>query len=320
MRLFLLILLITVHVSGHAQYPPAAGIPGSTAIAYDSICFIDWASSCTVFRGFINIADTTATDLGFNRASYGIETDATGIADNLVVSLGDSGYADLYFSIPLADGPGFDFAVFENSFTDTFLELAFVEVSSDGENFFRVPSYSLTDTTVQTASFGNTNPEKIHNLGGKYRQYYGTPFDLSDVADNPFLRKDSVTVIRIIDVVGSIDPQFAQRDAEGRIINDPYPTAFASGGFDLDAVGVIHNRSNTAMAEFQNNIRVFPNPVSSVLYWTGSDEVRIFSADGQTIFEGTENDNFFDFSEMVPGLYFLKALNSATAVKIVVTR
>jgi hypothetical protein len=307
-------------MSGYAQYPPAAGMPGSTAIAFDSSCFVAWASSVSITRGFINISDTTATDLGSNRASYGLDIDATGIADNLVVSLGDSGYADLYFSIPIADGAGFDFAIFENSFSDTFFELAFVEVSSDGINFYRFPAFSLTDTLAQTGSFGNTNPEQVHNLAGKYRQYYGTPFDLSDIADSPLLRKDSVTVIRIVDVIGTIDPQFAQRDYEGRIINDPFPTAFASGGFDLDAVGAIHDRSNTSMSELQSTIQVFPNPVSSVLHWTGSDEVRIFSADGQTIFVGTANENSFDFSEMVPGLYFLKASNRATATKIVVNR
>jgi hypothetical protein len=50
----------------------------------------------------------------------------------------------------------------------------------------------------------------------------------------------SVTHVRIVDVVGSISPLFGTRDASGRLINDPFATPFASGGFDLDGVGVIN--------------------------------------------------------------------------------
>jgi hypothetical protein len=57
--------------------------------------------------------------------SYGDDSCALGPADNNVVSLGDSGYAIVKFDIPISDGPGFDFAVFENAFDDEFLELAF---------------------------------------------------------------------------------------------------------------------------------------------------------------------------------------------------
>ncbi|MFN6048554.1 MAG: T9SS C-terminal target domain-containing protein, partial [Bacteroidota bacterium] len=51
-------------------------------------------------------------------------------ASNGVVSLGDGGIATLTFDPPITNGDGFDFAVFENTFLDTFLELAFVEVST----------------------------------------------------------------------------------------------------------------------------------------------------------------------------------------------
>ena len=44
----------------------------------------------------------------------------------------------------------------------------------------------------------------------------------------------------IVDVVGSIDPLYATHDSLGNIVIDPWPTAFASGGFDLDGMGVIH--------------------------------------------------------------------------------
>jgi len=54
--------------------------------------------------------------------------------DGYIVSLGDSGVADVTFAGAIYNGPGADFAVFENGFLNAtndslaFLELAFVEV------------------------------------------------------------------------------------------------------------------------------------------------------------------------------------------------
>ena len=56
--------------------------------------------------------------------------------------LGDDGSLVLTFPAPIADGAGPDFAVFENAFSTEFLELAFVEVSSDGTNFTRFPAHA----------------------------------------------------------------------------------------------------------------------------------------------------------------------------------
>ena len=56
-----------------------------------------------------------------------------------------------------------------------------------------------------------------------------------------FLDKDHITHVRIIDVIGNIDPEYATYDCQGNPINDPWPTPFASCGMDLDAVGVIHD-------------------------------------------------------------------------------
>ena len=42
----------------------------------------------------------------------------------------------------------------------------------------------------------------------------------------------------------TIDPQYARYDAHGHMVNDPYPTAdtiWASGGFDLTGVAVMHD-------------------------------------------------------------------------------
>lgn len=250
-----------------AQFPGGVGTPGTTAIHKDSSIFIAWATQCTVTRGYADIANPS-----LGNVSFGHDTLALGKANNQVVSLGDRGSAVLSFALPVKDGAGFDFAVFENAFNDTFLELAVVEVSSDGVNYFRFPAYSNTQTTTQVGPFDNTgDATKIHNLAGKYRVLYGTPFDIAEIPDNPLLDKNNIRYIKIIDVVGSINPAYATYDVQNNPINDPYPTAFATGGFDLDAVGVIHVNTQSSITEtfFQNHVHVYPNPCINELYIDG---------------------------------------------------
>ena len=67
---------------------------------------------------------------------------------------------------------------------------------------------------------------------------YGTPFDLDDIEDNNLLDKQNVTYIRIVDVIGNINPEYASYDSEGNIINDPWPTPFESSGFDLSLIHI----------------------------------------------------------------------------------
>lgn len=243
-----------------AQFPGAVGTIGTTAIYKDSSAFISWATSCSVQRGYQDISNTS---LGYT--SVGDSTMASGMAgSNGVVSLGDGGSAIVTFANPVSNGIGFDFAVFENSFSDVFLELAFVEVSSDGINYFRFPAISNSQTVTQIGPFDNTvDATKLNNLAGKYRAQYGTPFDLQELDNIIGLDINNITHIKIIDVVGSVNPLHATYDINNNPINDPFPTAFASGGFDLDAVGVIHQQA-TGLNELNNSISliVYPNPIS----------------------------------------------------------
>ena len=121
MKKFLLwVVLIVWSVGLRAQYAPAAGQPGTTAIYKDSTAFAGWAVSCKVTRGFINIEDTTETytqgDTTSNHAFFGKPDNALGKpgSSSDVVSLGDGGSAVLTFAHPITNGPGPDFAVFEN--------------------------------------------------------------------------------------------------------------------------------------------------------------------------------------------------------------
>ncbi len=210
-------------------YAPAADQPGSTAIAKDAPSIVAWAT------GVLSYLPGSNVDAEFQTAGNAIGP-ATGNPGD-IVSLGRGGQMTVTFDVPIADGAGPDFAVFENGFSDTFLELGFVEVSSDGTNFFRFNNDSLTPSAVN--AFGSVDPTEINNLAGKYRQGFGTPFDLAELTGiSPLLDPSNVTQIRLIDIVGD----GSQFDTSGDPIYDPYPTV-GSAGMDVDAVGVIHQAS-----------------------------------------------------------------------------
>ena len=237
------------------------GTEGCEAINYTDNRIKAWATGCTVVRGSRNVSDPDAApvDYGTEDAGVGPASDNTMNA----VSLGDGGMATLTFEYPITNGEGYDFAVYENSFDDYFLELAFVEVSSDGETFVRFPATSLTQTHTQIGSYGQVDATFINNLAGKYRVGWGTPFDLEELRDSANLDINNITHVRIIDVVGSIDPQYGSYDAFGHLVNDPFPTVSHSGGFDLEGVCVL-NQNNTGIEEVsESSMKLYPNPANN---------------------------------------------------------
>lgn len=292
-----------------AQFPPPAGEQGSTAIHRDSPLFKAWATGCEVHRGPQHIG-VPASEL----ADAGEAWMATGKAgEHPIVSLGDGGYAILTFAEPIRNVEGFDFAVFENSFDGYFLELAHVEVSSDGVNFVRFPSISLTDTTEQIWSFGYVEAIQIHNLAGKYRFDFGMPFDLEDLKDSALVDINNITHVKIIDVVGSISPEYGSRDSRGVLINDPFPTPFPSGGFDLDAVGVLHPQLPANVANpFSFQIKMYPNPAQDFFQIQSNGialkNIRITDLNGRTIFESRGAQSTIDIvcSAWEKGIYFVQ--------------
>lgn len=234
-------------------YAPAAGEPGSTAVPHDAVDIDGWAT------GIDSVA--FGSDVG---EEYRDPQAALGSAvpnSPSVLVLGRGGSIVLEFQPGIVDGAGADFAVFENAFRDTFLELAHVEVSSDGTHFVRFPNYSLTPDPV--GAFGDVLPEFVDGLAGKYRAGFGTPFDLATLGEAyaaallgkggfseefrtrlienfPYLDPAHIRYVRIIDIVGD----GSAMDSEGFPIYDPYPTIITAG-FDLDAVAVL----NQAQAE-----------------------------------------------------------------------
>jgi hypothetical protein len=198
-----------------------------------------WATSVhSTTRGPVDIANPSGPAASFGQPEYAIGPATADVFD--VCSLGDGGQMTLFFAGGIPDQAGDDFAVFENAFFapgGLFGELAFVEVSSDGTHFARFPAASVRATPV--AGGGVIDPTDYHNLAGKHPIDRGTGFDLADLATHPLVIAgqvdlDDVAYVRLVDVVGD----GSTTDASGRPIYDPYPTAFESGGFDVNAVGV----------------------------------------------------------------------------------
>ncbi len=227
-------------LAAQTVFPGPAGTTGSTAIAKDSAAFVNWANG---HSSYLPGADVDATWRTPAKA-YG---KATGIASD-IVCLGNGGSLTMYFPLPIADGAGADFALFENAFSDTFLELAFVEVSSNGVHFFRFPTTSLTPSAV--GPFGAVEAEEIDGFAGKYRAGFGTPFDLAVLPAHALLDRQNIRYVRIIDIIGD----GSAKDQAGRSIYDPTPTV-GSGGFDLEAIGVLHQNASPSIAIMQSGLQ-----------------------------------------------------------------
>jgi hypothetical protein len=263
------VVVFVIVVAGSAvlagPYPPAGGQTGSTAFSVTDSRFVEWAASATIVRGLREIDNPSGGYAYYggvngtpaNTAPIGMPTQPQTSADS--VSLGQGGTATLTFSVPIshsvgADGNPYDFAVFGNGFSSGSLEWckpAFVEVSSDGLNFFRFPSVSLTPAGTQLGSYGEVDPTNLYDLAGKDPVGYGTGFNLGELAGvSPLLNIYDVTQVRLVDCVDDINPLYATHDSQGNIINGPWPANSVAGseGFNLAGVGVLHEAPEPASA------------------------------------------------------------------------
>jgi hypothetical protein len=293
--------ILFAFLQGHAQ---------NEVISADDSRVLGWAESCTVQRGLINMTDSAS-----GLASFGDDSAGTGQADGQVVSLGDHGSAVLHFPDGISNGPGTDFAVFENALYSppgqdsmVFAELAFVEVSSDGNHFVRFPAISYIDNTSQLGGFEPVHVNRVYNLAGATVLFDGCGFDLNDLQDSSELDINHITHIRLVDAGGNIDPDYASTDSEGEIINDPWPTEYESCGFDLDAVAVLH--TSTGIADHGKiQLSIHPNPVHRILHIDGlSSETnyRIFYPSGKLAKSGRTSEKTIDVSGLPPSVYILR--------------
>ncbi len=211
-------------------FPASAGAEGSDAVASDDVRIAAWATRVERYE------PGEAVDLEWTDETRALGPAGAATAD--VVALGRGGAISVGFDVLIADGPGADFAVFENGFADDFLELAFVEVSSDGATWVRFDSAALDPAPVD--AYGTIDASRYGQLAGRYRAGFGTPFDLAvlrqhDAVVRGALDLRAVRYVRVVDVVGD----GSALDSWGRLIRDPWPTT-GSAGFDLDGVAVLN--------------------------------------------------------------------------------
>ena len=305
------------------SFAPAAGESGSTAIHMDSSIIVNWGAKVQVERGYLDISNPGLGLVDFGDSDFA-EGKANGDSFN-IVSLGDSGVAIITFQRPIKNGLGFDFAVFENGFADDYIELAFVEVSSDGEHFVRFPSTSEASTSEQIGPYSFSDCRFFNNLAGKYKQEYGTPFDLEELKDSNDIDLMNITHVKLIDVVGTINTELGSFDQFGNVINDLYPTPFSSGGFDLDAVAVINEGLLSYESVVYDNFKIYPNPTKNKIHIKskGKTSVSIVNLFGSEISEFSFYDEIsYSFDVLPNGIYFvkLKNNNSYKIVKVVVEK
>src|SRR5690606_15339734 len=127
---------------------------------------------------------------------------------------------------------------------------------------------------------------------------------------------NAVTHVRIIDVVGSIHPDFARYDSEGNVINDPYPTPFPAGGFDLLGVGVLNNNQPNRISDLalKLQVKIYPNPAQDYLIietqkiQTNNVRYCIIDALGKRLSTGTfsHQQNRVSISSLSSGWYWMK--------------
>lgn len=189
----------------------------------------------------------------------GLYTDVVSLGDldNTEITSGvNPGQITLIFGDPqnssdtnhIRNVKGYDFAVFENGGNGVFSEIAFVEVSSDGVNFARFPAVSLTQGLM--GAYGPIDVTNVYNLAGKHANFAGvctgTPFNLSELANEPNVVNDLVDInnicfVRIVDIPGS----GVFFDSSNYPIYDAWLT-WGSGGFDLEAAGALKEQQFSA--------------------------------------------------------------------------
>jgi len=303
------ILLLFISLGSFAQYAPQADAEGTTAVYKDSSVIVSWA---TAYENYIvgeEVDETWQTPekaLGYAQGTSGD-----------IVCLGRGGSITFKFDTLIVNAEGADFVTFENAYSHTFLELGWVEVSMDGINFERFPNHSLSSSSV--GAFGDIDPTKINGYCSKYRQAYGTPFDLDSVSI------DTIRFVRLIDIVGD----GTAYDSDGHVIYDPYPTT-GSAGLDIDAIGVIHAGT---MQEGINEItiqgfRIYPNPANTFVQIESLNSkvksCEIFDVTGKLVQQiDLRSLNFrISITDYPEGLYFIKIKTDRESLtkKIIVRR
>ncbi|MGB0646911.1 MAG: hypothetical protein ACPGQS_07040 [Bradymonadia bacterium] len=211
------------------EYSAPARTPESFAIDRDDARIVSWNHYVTDFERGERVDDEYRQDV--------TRIGTPGNATTDVIVLGAGGVITIETCSTVTNAPGPDFAVFENGVNDTFLELAFVEVSSDGEHFVRFPN--VYTGLAPIGPYEGHDPTTFRGFAGQYRFGFGTPFDLSVLEEHPdvsagLIDLNDINYVKLIDIIGNGEAV----DSFNSPIFDPYPTQ-GSAGFDLVGLAVL---------------------------------------------------------------------------------
>ncbi len=256
---------------GNEKYTPTGGVPAIWRTPQEAIGAVTGDNFHVCVLGDLSASQMAILDPA--NSNYAVNA---ALEPNNPYKI-QPGQITLSFSTPIQNGPGPDFAVFENGFISAggagvagciFAELAFVEVSTDGVIFARFPTVSLTEPVAAnggTGPYGTIDPSNVYNLAGKhvnaYESSWGTPFNLSDLKAHTAVTSgtvdlNNISYVKIIDIPGNgffqdsavdlIDPNTIDpATGTGGVpysqkhgIHDAWVT-WGSGGHDLEAIGAI---------------------------------------------------------------------------------
>ena len=155
--------------------------------------------------------------------------------------------------------------------------------------------------------------KNLYNLAGNLEKGFGAQFELIELSDIDGLDLSNITHVKIIDVAGTINPQFGYINSYGNIINDPFPIAFYTGGFDLDGVAVLNQNTIDASSTVGKTLfSIYPNPEKSTVNITMREDawVSIYNMNGTLIYSEDLTEGVYQLNietiGLSVGVYFLQ--------------
>ena len=173
----------------------------------------------------------------------------------------------------------------------------------------------------------------VYTVTTKYRQYLtkwksatNSTYNMVDAVTGATLTShgtrsctwDCTDVAKVVQPDGDyrINVEFTEASAAGKIAtfsftkNATPASTFTTitSSTNVSSISVVWSPVNTAVdnIDYEKYYKIYPNPVSSVLFVTGSDirEVSLYDMQGKNILNTTENQ--LDFSQYKPGTYLIK--------------
>ena len=229
----------------------AAGAGADDAGNYGAGAFTNGSNLGSGFGAWeFNVGDGALVDLADSTSGTGNINSTNGVSFRFYGgSSGSYGEATRAFNAALAQGDIFSATIAYNwgggargiNILDASNnELLNINFSDDNLSY----TFSGALGVVVSSTYSDTASVSVvvGQLAGKYRQGFGTPFDLAVLRQHPLVQRGDldlqrVTHVRIVDVGG--DGRVS--DAFGRPIFAPFPSV-GSAGFDLDAVASLRGR------------------------------------------------------------------------------